>query len=332
MPVPDKRKNKNGQASLLDTLGRTDLRAIDYGLRGLSSQNEGDLMLGGSSVFSDDEEDSDDSDSDEDQDDGFGNGNGSESGFSSVGGGGGGGGISVYSSEASNGGGGGAVADLGWGAEWNSLGDASGGNGNRNSKGKGKTRIANNGKTTAARRAVAERQAPSTSSLVAAAMIRRSASASTAVPPSSSSSASSKRRSRREGGGSGGVGGGSRLKAGGGVGKKRGGGGGGGGGVSAPVQQLARVSTDGVDGDDSDSDRDVSGVIERCVRAFIAGGNWPEAAWRGGTGGMNGVGAGCRITLVCDVLGSCSGIPGTKSTLPPSPCGRAVLPSMLRGA
>ncbi|CAN0015993.1 unnamed protein product, partial [Scytosiphon promiscuus] len=61
-------------------------------------------------------------------------------------------------------------------------------------------------------------------------------------------------------------------KAGVGAGKKRGAGGGRGGGggregagvaagVAAPLQQLARVSTDGVDGDDSDSDRDVPWAV-----------------------------------------------------------------------
>ncbi|CAM9813538.1 unnamed protein product, partial [Ectocarpus sp. 12 AP-2014] len=50
--------------SVLDTLGRTDLRAIDDGLRNLYSKVEADLTLGGlQGAFSDDEDD--DSEDDE---------------------------------------------------------------------------------------------------------------------------------------------------------------------------------------------------------------------------------------------------------------------------
>ncbi|CAM9513511.1 unnamed protein product, partial [Ectocarpus sp. 13 AM-2016] len=59
--------------SVLDTLGRTDLRAIDDGLRNLYSKVEADLTLGGlQGAFSDDEDDDsedDESDADTAEDD-----------------------------------------------------------------------------------------------------------------------------------------------------------------------------------------------------------------------------------------------------------------------
>lgn len=139
----------------------------------------------------------------------------------------------------------------------------------------------NNGKTTAGRRAVAEQQAPSASSIVAAAMIRRSSPSPPPPhphrkPPHAPSSTSSKHAPKQGtsggggGGGAGGSGGGGLGGTGGGSRHKGGGRRKAGGGVSAPLQHLARVSSDAGGGDDSDSDRDVSGAVGGAGRFFMA--------------------------------------------------------------
>ncbi|CAN0294608.1 unnamed protein product, partial [Ectocarpus sp. 4 AP-2014] len=73
-----KREYDAFKESVLDTLGRTDLRAIDDGLRNLYSKVEADLTLGGlQGAFSDDEDDDsedDESDADSAEDDASGDG------------------------------------------------------------------------------------------------------------------------------------------------------------------------------------------------------------------------------------------------------------------
>lgn len=186
------------QDYIADSFGRTDLKAIDDGLRGLSSSAEADLTLGG---FSDDEEDDSDSDS--------------------------------ISSDSS--------LSLAAASETANMADSGGGEGG----GGGGWKIKNNGKTLAARRAVSARNATPSASAVAAAAMRRSA------------SVTSQEGMLAVGGGTGRAGSGDAMGAAAGSrvsvrrAKRK-------AATSAPLQQLARVSNDGGDSDDSDSDRDVS--------------------------------------------------------------------------